>query len=759
MPGVVSIVRLLFFRSLRERTDLMRARLCICIVFSLCCAIALHASIFGTVRGIVHDPQHRPIPAATVTLKAALSDWEQTQQTNGDGEFVFSAVPIGEYTVTVTRDGFQQVQQKIVVKADTGPVLHFPMELSTVTQTATVTAESDVAATDSVTPETLLSRKDVEITPGADRSNSLSMITDYVPGAYFTHDQLHIRGGHQVSWLVDGVPVPNTNIASNVGPQFDPKDIDYMEVQRGSYDAEYGDRTYGVFNVMPRTGFERDNQCELITSFGNFLQTNDQFNCGSHTDRLAYYASVNGNRSDLGLQTPVGRVIHDAENGYGGFGSLIFNLNKSNQFRLVTSVRKDYYQIPNFPDATQADGQHEADAFINFSWVHTFSSDWLLTASPFYHFNSANYASNPNDFPTSTTDNRSSNYGGGQVTIGGTIARNNLQAGFYGFRQNDDQLFGVLFNDGSNPNFQDRERVSGSLEEIFVEDKFQVTSWLNVSGGIRESFFAGDITEHAASPRAGAALTIPHLKWVLRGFYGHFYQAPPLITASGPLLQFVNSQDLGFIPLRGERDKEYQFGMAIPFKGWSFDADSFRTHAYNFFDHNNVGNSNIFFPLTIDEALIRGWEFTLRSPRLWRHGQVHLAYSNQIAYGAGAINGGLTDFSPPSGFFLLDHDQRNTLNVGGEFNLPWQTYVSSNVYYGSGFTDGEAVPGGPQHLPGHTTFDLSLGKKLGENLSASVTALNAANRHLLIDNSLTFGGFHYNNPREIYVELRWRFHY
>jgi hypothetical protein len=30
------------------------------------------------------------------------------------------------------------------------------------------------------------------------------MITDYVPGSYVTHDQLHIRGGHQTGWLVDG---------------------------------------------------------------------------------------------------------------------------------------------------------------------------------------------------------------------------------------------------------------------------------------------------------------------------------------------------------------------------------------------------------------------------------------------------------------------------------------------------------------------------------------------------------------------------
>jgi len=202
---------------------------------------------------------------------------------------------------------------------------------------------------DSATPTTLVSRLEIQQTPGASHSNSLTMITDYVPGSYVTHDQLHIRGGHQTSWLVDGVPVPNTNIASNLGPQVDPKDIDYLEVSRGSYGAEFGDRTYGVFNIVPRTGFERNNEAELFLSAGNFYQTNAQLSFGSHSERFAYYASINGNRSNLGLQTPVPRVVHDATNGYGGFGSLIFNVNPSDQLRFVTSLRKDYYQIPYDP--------------------------------------------------------------------------------------------------------------------------------------------------------------------------------------------------------------------------------------------------------------------------------------------------------------------------------------------------------------------------------------------------------------------------
>ena len=116
-----------------------------------------------------------------------------------------------------------------------------------------------------------------------DSSNSFKIITEFVPGSYMVHDQLHVRGGHQVTWAIDGVPIPNTNIASNVGPQFNPKDVSYLQAETGSYAAEYGDRTYGVFNVAPNTGFERNRQAELIASYGNYNQTDDWLSFGDHT--------------------------------------------------------------------------------------------------------------------------------------------------------------------------------------------------------------------------------------------------------------------------------------------------------------------------------------------------------------------------------------------------------------------------------------------------------------------------------------------
>jgi hypothetical protein len=738
-------------------------------------------SIFGAVRGVVHDPQHRPIQGATVTLTAKTSDWSTSATTDSAGEFQFNAVPLGAYSVSVNSPGFTQATQDVTVISGSVPVVHLALKVAATNASITVSAAPEVAPTDSATPITLVDRAEIERTPGADRTNSLSMITNFVPGSYITHDQLHIRGGHQTSWLVDGVPVPNTNIASNLGPQFDPKDIDYMEVNRGSYGAELGDRTYGVFNVVPRTGFERNNEGELVLSAGTFYQTNDALSFGSHSQRFAYYVSLNGNRSNLGIETPIPQVVHDASNGYGGFGSFIFNVNPSNQLRLVTALRRDYYQIPsdpNFNDLESSqfdssglrDSDRESDVILNASWVHTFNSKLLLTMSPLYHRNSTDYEGAPNDYPTATADHHTSTYAGGQVSLSANFKMNDFQTGFYGFHQNDDQRLSILFNCptngdphfpdcGGNP-FADHESPSGGVAAFFLDDKFKPFSWLTLSAGMRPTHFSGSgLSENAISPRFGATLTVPRLNWTFRAFYGHFYQPPPLATASGALIDLCNQNACGFIPLHGERDEEHQFGVTIPLRGWILDADTFDTRAHNFFDHNVIGESNLFFPLTIENARIQGWELTLRSPKIGKRAQVHLAYSNQVAQAGGAITGGLTDFSFQD-FGPLDHDQRNTLNVGGEFTLPWRVFASTNIYYGSGFAN--AFPGQPypgNYLPGHATFDLSLGKDFGERVTASLNALNVANRRVELDNSVTFGGFHWNNPREIFVEVRYRFRY
>jgi len=723
-------------------------------------AAGLWAVVFGAARGVVHDPDHRPVVGAEVVIRAASTEFSMILKTDGNGGFEATALPVGAYHVTVESSGFAPTEQEIVVTSGSAPELHFQLKIGTATRTVDVMEDALAASAEQMTPTALVSRAEIQSAPGATLSNSFGMITDFVPGAWMTHDQLHVRGGHQVTWAIDGVPIPNTNIASNVGPQIDPKDIDYVEAQRGGYSAAYGDRTYGVFNVVPRTGFEGDNQGEVYTTFGTFAQTNDQVNFGSHTQKFAYFASVNGNRSDYGLEMPGPDVLHDRDWGLGGMASFIYNRDANNQFRFVTSVRRDDYQIPNDPDAEAAgirDAERERDVVGDFSWVHTFQPGLLLTVSPFYHFNLANYDGDPNDYPLSTTQHRRSQYAGAQVALNKVSGRHNATVGIYQFGQWDTESVNLIANDGSASPLAQSKSTQGNLEVVFLEDQFKATPWLTLTGGLRLTHFAGTISENAASPRVGATIRIPHLNWVLRGFWGEYYQAPPLSTVTGPLLDYAVLQGLGSIPLRGERDQEHQFGLTIPFRGWSFDVNNYHQRAHNYFDHNAIGNSNVFFPLTVDGARLYGWEVTVRSPQIARRGEVYLTYAFAHAEGEGAISGGLTDFSPPAGGFLLDHDQRHTLHTGFSFSLPYRVTAGGDLYYGSGFTDGSSDA--PAHLPGHTTFDLTLGRTFGESFQVSATALNLTNRRFLLDNSETFGGTHYAEPRQFYVQVRYRFHY
>ena len=433
----------------------------------------------------------------------------------------------------------------------------------------------------------------------------------------------------------------------------------------------------------------------------------------------------------------------------------MYDATPDDQIRLVTSARRDDYQIPNSPGDRVDDVEREADAFAILSWVRTFTSDLVLTSSVLYHYNRADLDAAAGDYPISTTDQRASTYAGGQEALHWHWERNDIRVGVMGFEQQDDQLFNVLLQRRQCSSVHQGLNSSGSLTAGYLQDTFRATSWWTVFAGVRQTHFAGSITENATSPRLGTTWRLPGLGWTLRAFYGKYYQAPPLETLSGPLLALAQNSNLSFLPLRGERDTERQFGLTIPFQGWTFDADHFVTRATNFFDHNPIGNSNVFLPITIEGALIRAWELTVRSPLLWDSVQVHLAYSNQTADGIGGINGGLTDFEP-AGYFALDHDQRNTVNAGLEAWLPWQSFVAVNLYGGSGFANGAAPP---SHLPGHVEGNVKIGKDFSPQLAGSLSVLNISNRHLLVDNSLTFGGFHYNDPRQIYAELQYRFNY
>jgi hypothetical protein len=257
----------------------------------------------------------------------------------------------------------------------------------------------------------------------------------------------------------------------------------------------------------------------------------------------------------------------------------------------------------------------ERDSFVIANWVHTFSAKALVSAAPYYHWNQSDYDSNPADLPVATTWNQNSNYAGAQADtrfdVGPNAFLNSFSSGLYSFYQHENDLFGVKVNDGSaasEPNTP--ANANAGLFEFYVGDHLRLGQYVTLLGGERFSIYRAWLNETATYPRIGATVRIPRLNWVLRGFYGHFFQPAPILTVSSAVLDYAASLGGGenyFSPIPSERDEEHQFGIEIPYRGWRLDVDTFKNRVNNFLDHSNLGESNMYFPIAVgdDPALAR----------------------------------------------------------------------------------------------------------------------------------------------------------
>jgi outer membrane receptor protein involved in Fe transport len=736
---------------------LLRQSILVPFLLSILLTHAAQAQVFGTVRVTARDSQNLPLPAADVLLKAEGTAWKQSTTTNLQGEAVFAAVPIGHYSVSVSISGFTPSSRDIQVTGNSVVPVAMTLALAGVQESVSVNAGVQTINPESSRTETLTHRADIEHQPDADRAGSLAMITNNVPGAFVMHDHLHSRGGHGVTFQIDGVPVPNSNLAS-VGAQFDPKDVDYLESERGGLGANLGDRAYGVFNLVPRSGFEGSKFGDLTAKYGNYNQGSLYSSFGDHSDsqHFAYFASGSANRTDRGLERVDIPVLHDKSTSYSGFTSILYVPSASNQLRMTGSARTDNYEVPNV-EAQQAIGidDHEkaSDALGNATWVHTSPSAVLVTLSPYYHYHREQYIGGEND-PLITNDDRISHYVGGYFNVGVNRGKHSLHVGSDSFAEHDDSTFSLQANDAGA--VTEQNVLWASVISAFADETYRATDWLTLTAGLRWERFEGSLTEYGTSPRLGTAIVLSHVG-VLRASYGHFYQHPQTSTLSGPLLEFALEKGFGYLPVPGERDHMVEVGLGIPMRSWTLDVSGFYNKTKNLVDHEVLGNSNLLFPLTIDNGRVRAFESTLRSPLIAGRLRLHYALSVMKAEGRGAITGGLTDFVPPPNneYFSLDHDQRVTFTPGFEVTLPRRFWASGNVIYGSGFLKGN----GPEHMPQHTSFDLSAGKDFGENLTLRFTALNVTNELFLTGFENSFAGTHYTNPREISAQVRWKFHY
>ena len=140
--------------------------LTVALLFILSCGLAVAQTGSSSIRGLVTDPQGRPVMGATVTLANDERNFSRTQTTSEDGGYLFSAVPPGTYHISVEVSGFKKASvTNLQAQVDTPSDVDVQLEVGNVSETVTVSssAEAPLNTTDATIGNTFESRRIAEL--------------------------------------------------------------------------------------------------------------------------------------------------------------------------------------------------------------------------------------------------------------------------------------------------------------------------------------------------------------------------------------------------------------------------------------------------------------------------------------------------------------------------------------------------------------------------------------------------------------------
>jgi Carboxypeptidase regulatory-like domain len=241
------------------------SRICKILVAVIFAAASLKAQTpdAASIRGQAADQNHAALAGVEVKITNALVGAERTTQTDSSGNFVFSGLPIGRYTILAHKQDFADVTREITLTGGTTADVQLQLGVTAVKEEIVVTGAAGEIRTDE--PQ-LGDRLGQELLQEMPLPNS--RIT-YLPllnaanrpainqGDVFMNQDLFTTNGsgrRQTAWVVDGITANDSwgrqTIFTNV-----PRDaVQEMTVLENAFSAEFGATTGGVVNMVTKSG-------------------------------------------------------------------------------------------------------------------------------------------------------------------------------------------------------------------------------------------------------------------------------------------------------------------------------------------------------------------------------------------------------------------------------------------------------------------------------------------------------------------------
>lgn len=249
---------------------------------------AMSQTVTGSVSGTVVDSTNNAIVGATVSLVNERTRDSRTISTNDSGDFRFTAVLPGAYTIKVEAKGFSNFERRgnVLTANEHLSVGELSLKIGAVTETVTTVAEGAQVQTESVEHSALVTSKQLELI--SQRGRDVTSLLKILPGVSYGGESEsagssfgsgvpNIQGGRNTfnTFNVDGVrgnDLGSPNVFSST-VNFDA--ISEVKVLLNGYQAEYASNSSANVNIITKSGSSE------YHGSGYWYKRHEQFNANN----------------------------------------------------------------------------------------------------------------------------------------------------------------------------------------------------------------------------------------------------------------------------------------------------------------------------------------------------------------------------------------------------------------------------------------------------------------------------------------------
>lgn len=722
------------------------------------------------VDGIVSDSLGRPLPDASVNLKAADGHVVGSTRSDIQGHFTFTDIAPGTYAVTVDKPAFQAGTGIVTVTPAAGISTTITLAGNEALPEVNVIAQRLNRARNGISTETgssvyRIDSKDIAAMPlGED--TSFNQVLLRAPGV--TQDsfgQLHVRGDHaNLQYRLNGIVLPES--ISGFGQTLDTRFIDSVNLLTGALPAQYGYRTAGVVDIHTKTG-ELATGGHISTLIGSNNTRQISGDVSGSKDAFSYYITGSFLTSNLGIENPTGAssAQHDKTYQNKEFGYFSYLLSPTSRVSLILGNSDGRFQIPTIPGKTPGfqlsgvsdypseninENQHETNRYGILAFQGTLGSSIDYQVAAFSRYTKVLFEPDPvGDLM----------YTGVASRVLRTGLANGVQAdASYRLNEHHTVRTGVMYTreslnnsnnsstftanpDGSQAGtvpiaiVDDNQKTTNQIG-LYLQDEWKLNDKLTINYGARADSVHAYVDDSQLSPRLGAVYQMSPQTTLHAGYAKYFTPPPSELVAPKTIASFQNTTNASPTsqndPVRAESSDYYDLGLSHKLtQNLTLGLDGYYKKVKNLLDEGQFGSALLFTPFNYAQGKVYGLELTANYRK--NNFAAYLNIARSTALGKNIVSSQY-NFSQDkldyiaNNWIHLDHDQAITASTGVSYQWQETTY-SADAIFGTGLRRDFANTG---HLPAYTTVNVSAAHTFNETpvgkLTGRFTVLNLLDR-------------------------------